>query len=196
MLTRVKRQRIFGVGLRKTATTSLARATTELGFRTLHHGWRIDENLERAVDAGKPFFRYSRPRVRLAEAFFDLVAVQAHFELLDKQFPESRFILSTRDKDAWLDSCQRHVARNQASAEAGTYTGTWLAIEPDLWAQEWDDHHARVLEYFKGRDNLLVIDVPKGDGWETLAPFLGRSIPEEPFPSLNRDPRSGSQSWS
>ena len=41
-------------------------------------------------------------------------------------------------------------------------------------------------EYFAGRpDDLLVMSVTEGEGWEVLCPFLGHAVPEAPFPHLN-----------
>jgi hypothetical protein len=38
------------------------------------------------------------------------------------------------------------------------------------------------------RANLLVVDWARGHGWEALCGFLDLSIPEVPFPHLNRRP--------
>jgi hypothetical protein len=65
----------------------------------------------------------------------------------------------------------------------------------DLWfidehaedyLQGYRDFNREVMDYFKGRDNLLVIDIQKGDGWEKLCSFLGCDIPSRPFPWKNR----------
>lgn len=178
-------QRIFGVGLNKTGTTSLHEAVKILGFRSLHHGARIDRNIERAVAAGKPLLRYSRPRVRRAHAFFDLRSIIDHFDVADRCYPGSRFILSTRDRDAWIDSREKHVLRNQQRAATGEYQGSFLVVDRPAWIDEWKAHHQRVLTYFEGRDDLLTIDVTAGDGWDELAPFLGRPVPDVPFPRAN-----------
>jgi hypothetical protein len=43
-----------------------------------------------------------------------------------------------------------------------------------------------VVEHFrrKGRE-LLVMDICAGDSWAPLCKFLGRSVPDEPFPHEN-----------
>ena len=35
-------------------------------------------------------------------------------------------------------------------------------------------------------DDLLVFDLPKGDGWEKLCGFLGHEVPDKPFPHANK----------
>jgi 3'(2'), 5'-bisphosphate nucleotidase len=43
-----------------------------------------------------------------------------------------------------------------------------------------------VLHYFKDRpQDLLILDIAAEEGWEKLSPFLGRPIPETPFPKSN-----------
>jgi hypothetical protein len=184
----VARPRIFGIGLNKTGTTSLTRAAELLGLRAVHHGRRNDHRIERAIAAGKPMFRYSLPRVRRADALFDFRSIERHFDVADREFPGSRFILSTRDKEEWLASRERHVRRNQEAAARGGYDGGFLTVDRDAWSRQWDAHHERVLQHFAGRNDLLVIDVTAGDGWEKLAPFLGRPVPDLPFPARNQYP--------
>ena len=46
-------------------------------------------------------------------------------------------------------------------------------------------HERNVREYFAGRpEDLLVMNVTAGDGWELLCPFLGKPVPDFPFPHL------------
>ena len=46
--------------------------------------------------------------------------------------------------------------------------------------------------YFNDRsDDLLVLDVCGGEGWEPLCSFLGLDPPRGPFPHLNAARRAG-----
>ena len=40
----------------------------------------------------------------------------------------------------------------------------------------------RVADYFHDRDDLLVMRVTEGDGYDLLCPFLGVPTATEPFP--------------
>ncbi len=106
--------------------------------------------------------------------------------MLDRQYPGSRFVLTTRTVDHWVESRRKHVLRNRERAAAGDYTGTFLEIDPDAWRAEFAAHHARVAAYFAGRDDLLTFRITEGDGYEQLCPFLGLPIPDEPFPHRHR----------
>lgn len=178
--------RVFGVGLNKTGTTSLAGALDALGYRTLHHGTtlhpakRVQTGFERALAEGADPFRYVRGLKRFS-AFLDIRAVERNFSYFDERVPGSKFILHTRDIDDWLRSREKHVERNRASGERG-----WQRIDIDAWKRLWHEHHDAVRSHFTGRPaDLLEIDVTQRDAWEKLAPFLGCPIPESPFPMLN-----------
>ena len=41
-------------------------------------------------------------------------------------------------------------------------------------------------DHFAGRDNLLVMDLERGDGWPQLCTFLRLDIPKLPFPHANK----------
>jgi hypothetical protein len=46
-----------------------------------------------------------------------------------------------------------------------------------------------VHDYFRERpDDLLVLNICAGEGWERLCPFLGQDVPGIPFPWANRRP--------
>ena len=176
--------KIFGIGLNKTGTISLHQALTGLGLSSLHWGGPPSRRaVERAIREGKPLLTY----LGEYDAYSDIQRLSVSFDVLDRQYPGSRFILTTRDVDDWVDSRRRHVERNRERKARGEYDGTFLEIELDRWREQFVDHHARVLEYFRDRDDLLVMRVTRGDGYELLCPFLGVPIVTAPFPWEHRD---------
>jgi hypothetical protein len=178
--------KVFGIGLSKTATRSLARAMRMLGYRTLHKGDdATSAKVHLAADRGIPPLGFIGSQF---DAYFDVEAVVVRFKELDPWYPGSKFILTTRDVDGWVDSREKHVRANQHRAARGEYKGSWLTVDREGWRAERDAHHAAVSGYFADRpDDLLVMDVVGGDGWDVLCPFLGRPVPGEPFPWENRD---------
>ena len=176
-----RRARVFGIGLNKTGTTSLMRALGVLGCSSLHHDGEAEGAIRRAHREGIALLSYAPD----ADAYLDIRAVEEWFDLLDQQYPGSRFILTTRNLDSWLRSREKHVLRNQARAEVGDYDGGWLTVDLVGWRREWHEHHDRVRAYFSGRENLLELDITAGDGWDALAPFLGVAVPDQPFPWLH-----------
>ena len=178
------RPRIFGIGLNKTGTSSLHTAFEMLGLRSLHWGGRETSRLFwRALREDVPLLTYVDPAY---DAFTD-TPITRHFKLADRQYPGSKFILTTRDLDAWLDSRRRHAEKNQERKAAGLYDGKVLEVDIPAWRAEYASHHEDVLGYFEGRpDDLLVYDITAGGSWEPLCRFLGRPVPAESFPWANR----------
>ena len=181
--------RVFAIGLNKTGTTSLDAALRLLGYRTLHWGGpEARRRVRRAMAAGEPLLDHLDPE---PEAVSDLEEVTHNFELADRQYPGSRFVLTVRDVGAWLDSRRQHVERNRRRKAEGRYQGRFLAIDPEAWAAEYRRHERRVRGYFAGRDDLLVLDVAgEADPWPALCGFLGRDVPDELFPHANRSPEA------
>ena len=104
-----------------------------------------------------------------------------------KQYPDSIYILNTRDLDGWLNSRENHVRKNQERKRKNPDEDIgWLKIDRNGWEIEFNNHYSEVSKYFEARKgNLLVFDVTKGDDWEKLCPFLGLPIPTAPFPKTN-----------
>jgi hypothetical protein len=179
-----RRPRVFGIGLIKTGTSSLRAALELLGYKSLHGGPLETMTLvQQAIDRGEPLLSYIDPEF---DAFADLFGATHYFYLADAQYPGSKFILTVRDLDEWLESRRRHVLRNQEMKAAGEYAGDLLDVDLDAWATEYRRHESVVRAYFADRPaDLLVFSVTGGEGWEPLCEFLGRPIPEAPFPWAN-----------
>lgn len=181
--------KIFCIGLNKTGTISLHQALEMLGFRSLHWGGPASG---RAVGAALREGRRLVEDLGPYDAYSDIAALSKRYEILDEQYPGSRFILTTRPMEGWVASRRAHVLRNQERAAEGTYTGNFLEVEPDAWRQEFRDHHAQVADYFAGRDDaLLTFRITEGDGFDRLCPFLGVPEPAESFPWRHRLASSG-----
>jgi Sulfotransferase domain len=193
---RPDRPRIFGIGLNKTGTMSFDAAMTTLGFRSLHDGGReIHEAVLRAVDESVPLLSYLDPRF---DAFSDIGVLSRRFRMLERQYPGSHFVLTTRPMSDWIDSRRRHVERNIAAKAAGEYHSTFLVVDEEKWTREWEYHMQRVAEYFDGHPRFFEVDLTKSPEWGPLCAFLGVPVPEIPFPWVNRGeairtPRAGGQ---
>lgn len=184
--------RIFGIGMHKTGTTSLHAAFEILGYDSAHWisaPWA--KNIWREVRA---FGR--SPLLEHHYALCDL-PIPALYDKLDKAYPGSKFILTTRPDGKWLNSVQKHFDEHFNPVREGwgrdvfshrihneIYGRTDFDAETFLAA--YKKHNAAVLEYFKDRPNdLLVMNMDKNAGWESLCTFLGKPVPSEPYPVRN-----------
>lgn len=175
-------QRVFAIGLSKTGTSSLTQALRLLGYRTRHFP------IEMVA------LRGGRLRLRLEEAaVYECLTdtpVALFYRELDQRFPGAKFILTVRDVESWLRSCSVHFAKpswgrtiDQLHIEL---YGT-KSFDREAFAAAYAAHVSGVLEHFAQRPNdLLLLDIVKGDGWEKLCAFLGTPVPGFPFPWANR----------
>jgi hypothetical protein len=172
--------KIFCIGLSKTGTTSLTEALRILGFDAVH--WYATKHAFRYTDAGLDidwdFFERH-------DAFAD-TPIARIYPQLDSRYPDARFILTLRDPDAWLASFRDQFA-------AGGLDSFSARLHTDLYGTDSYDaalcraalqrHQAEVERHFAGREQaLLTLDITRGQGWDALCDFLGRPIPDLPFP--------------
>ena len=89
-----------------------------------------------------------------------------YFTELDKQYPNSKFILNRRNLIKWIKSRQSHVF-GSGRTYLGSYMHHMKMTEEEvltLWENQWNAHISNVLEYFKDRPNdLLVFNIEEDD---------------------------------
>lgn len=178
--------KIFGVGLSRTGTWSLSLALTRLGFETRH--FPNDQATQRELRAGQ----YKLSVLDQVDALMD-IPVAPYYAQFDRAFPGSRFILSTRATGPWLKSVENHfrlyVDHRRDSFDDFVFAAVYGSVEFSAGRFAWvkEQHEANIRKYFADRpEDLLIIDVSHGNPWELLCKFLGRPIPDEPFPHGNR----------
>jgi hypothetical protein len=185
-----ERPLVFGIGLNKTGTRSLHEALEALGYTPLHWGGPASRlAVERAEAEDVPLLTHLPGH----DAFSDILALAIRFDVLDQQYPGSRFVLTTRSLEGWLESRRRHVERNQRDAAEGRYDGTFLTVDLEGWRAERAEHHTRVRAHFADRPgDLLELDIERDGarGWDLLCPFLGLAVPARAFPWEGRDPEA------
>ena len=177
--------KVFGIGLSKTGTTSLARALETLGYRTRDY---LGVTSYIAGDLSS----IDLQEIDENDAFTD-TPIPRFYKQLDKHYPHSKFILTTRDMEGWLKSCkkqftERMVAmQNDATTQLHTDLYDCFAFDPEKYANGYTRHLNGVLNYFKDRpDDLLVVDICGGQqNWLKLSEFLVQPVPDVPFPVTN-----------
>ena len=111
------------------------------------------------------------------------------YEELDQRFPGSKFILTRRPAEAWIRSQTRDFATTETPMRRWIYgddAGCPVGNE-EVYVARYEQHNRDVLAYFRDRpEDLLVFDLPKGDGWDKLCPFLDHVIPDQAFPHANK----------
>jgi hypothetical protein len=123
---------------------------------------------------------------------FDAFTDNPYFSIwrpLAESYPEARFVLTVRDRAAWIESCVRFYRGRRVRPMRRWMFGAHAdpsatADARDAWLARFDAHNAAVQAYFATRPGrLLVLDITSGDGWSVLCPFLGEPVPNRPFPA-------------
>jgi hypothetical protein len=186
-------EKVFGVGLSRSGTTSLNKALEMLGYNAAHFINPFTAQMLTLEDAA------------LFDALTD-TPVCGMFETLYHMFPNARFIYTRRPVEIWLKSQENHARHlfgvtdygvlRETTARRGSVThglrramlsGGLLYHHRDALAAR-QAFEARLDAFFDhyDRGRLLVFDMSSGDGWDRLCGFLGKSAPQAPFPWENR----------
>lgn len=166
--------KIFGIGLPKTGTSSLCQAMTELGYSSIHYSDSPDYDVH-------------------YNDFICDMPMQTRFDFYDKRYPNSKFVLTTRNIDSWLDSCDRWINDRPVLKQsiAGRYRLELYGIityDKQIFTDTYNKFHNNILNYFSNRiKDLLIIDICSNPSWIELCNFTGKPIPEIPFPHLNKN---------
>lgn len=186
--------KIFCIGSNKTGTTSLDSALRSLGYNV------CPEKIMFMM--GSKYFENQKDGNY--ESIFELVGKYDAFEdrpwnhtdfykHLDKKFPNSKFILTIRDVNNWIESYHRWETKINLRSQwfynlVSNYCygiDDFLSDE-NLMRQKYIERNNQIIEYFRNSNNLLILDLEKNDGWEKLCSFLNKSVPEKSFPHLNK----------
>jgi hypothetical protein len=174
--------KVFGIGFHKTGTTSLRRALEMLGYRVTGPNGVHRKGMDTAMAMAM-----ARDLLPKFDAFQDNPWANL-FREMDTQAPGSRFVLTVRPEQDWLRSVVGHFGPRSTPMREWIYgpgLGSPIGNE-SLYMARYRRHNREVLEHFGRRsDDLLMMDITSGDGWDELCSFLGRPVPDRPFPHSN-----------
>lgn len=177
--------KIFGIGLSKTATTSLSKALDILGYSTRDYigvSNYIAGDLAASIDLDI---------IEKNNAFTD-TPLPSFYKELDERYPGAKFILTTRELQAWLKSCKKQFTPKLAEKVNAAGNQVFMDLygctsyDEEKFTQGYEKYVEGVLAYFANRQqDLLVIDLCDENNWSTLCSFLNKPIPEISFPMSN-----------
>jgi len=180
-------RKVISCGWGKTGTTSLQEAYRTLGYKT-EGGDRVwwpevdDGDIKNHADnyeaLGDDIWRF-------------------RYKELDLLYPGSKFILTTRRHpvipaiSAWyrahttkLKGYVKGKHKRLPGLDGYSKPSRGWVIQVMLGVEK---HQVNVMEHFKSRPNqLLVMCMDYDDRWGRLCNYLGKPIPNTPFPEKNR----------
>ncbi|KAL0093585.1 P-loop containing nucleoside triphosphate hydrolase protein [Phycomyces blakesleeanus] len=196
--------KILGAGYGRTGTLSLCLALDQLGYNT-HHMAKVITDPSQDPDLFRDAYLFPEDPVDWDNVFkgydaaVDWPAV-AFFEKLLKEYPDAKVILTERDPDQWYTSASKtirewpgvddtwpeHILRARRMAKTivcdGELRGKGFQDKQRM-IDQFTRHSQRVKEIVRP-ENLLVMQL--GEGWSRLCAFLGKEVPDLPWPHANK----------
>jgi hypothetical protein len=175
-------------GLSRTGTLSLCKAFELLELKSIH--W--EPKRMRDIITGKN----QTPNFKIyddVDVVTDLPASYFYKEIA-QAYPECKMILTVRNSESWFSSMKRHYEQNipvnlkdnPEMLEEAKITQKYVygseSLSKFLYIKKFEDHNRHVVLDFP---NCLVMNITAGDGWKKLCEFIGKPIPQIPFPKEN-----------
>lgn len=174
------RSKVFCIGFQKTGTTTMRSALEILGYRVAGHFGVDDPEIRANALPGA---------LELAGKYsaFQDNPWPVLFRDLDQHFPGSRFVLTVRDPERWLESVVSHFGGLSTPMREWIYGPGSPRGNEHVYLERFERHNREVREYFSARSgDLLEMDIEAGDGWDSLCDFLDHPHPDVPFPHKNK----------
>ncbi|MCK5581988.1 MAG: sulfotransferase [Candidatus Omnitrophica bacterium] len=173
--------KIFCIGMFRTGTTSLGYALETLGYKTLHGPWWSDGMLKdpfyEKPQMWPPYYSLIKSTIKNYEAFEDYPWMYL-YEECDKWFPDAKFILTIRDPE--------RVVASTINQYGSSGRPLWKMPSRNKIIKRYLTHFYRVVNYFRSKKNLLIMNLEAGDGWNKLCPFLDVNEVNLEFPHRNK----------
>ena len=184
---------VIGAGFGRTGTESMKLALEMLGFGPCHHmkeviadseQKRIWRSIARGDEANwdEAFAGYNSA-VDWPSAYF--------WRELSTYYPDAKILLTLRSPESWYASMEKTIFKFLGEGTDRDSVGARIIAER-VFSGRLDDRDHAISNYEKNtaevqaaftQDRLLTYNL--GDGWETLCQFLGKPVPDSPFPRSN-----------
>lgn len=184
---------VIGAGFGRTGTESMKQALEILGFAPCHHMIELIADPEQqrywnkaVIDQSFDWdyvFRNYQAAVDWPSAFY--------WRELSEWYPNAKVLLTVRPADQWYESFSKTILDVITSSEHKETLGKTLIADQVFHGRPDDRDYAisvyeqniREVQATIAEDRLLTYHI--GSGWEPLCEFLGKDIPEQPYPRSN-----------
>ncbi len=184
---------VIGAGFGRTGTDSMKLALEALGMGPCHHMKEVLPNTKQVAlwrsaaqgdlpDWEEAFAGY-KSAVDWPAAYF--------WRELSEYYPHAKILLTVRSSESWYASMERTIFKTLKASTDPASIGLKL-IANGVFSGRLDDRAHAIAMYEKnnaeaqaafGKHRLLTYNL--GDGWKSLCNFLGKPIPDAPFPHSN-----------
>lgn len=184
---------VIGAGFGRTGTESMKLALEQLGLGPCHHMKEVIASPEQLrlwrgaargdVPDWETAFAGFNSSVDWPSSFF--------WRELSEAYPGAKIVLTLRTSDSWYKSMSNTIFKVLDATTDPDSIGLTLIANRVFGGRYHDRDHA-IAVYEKNNaevqaafseDRLLTYRL--GDGWEPLCRFLGKPVPDSPFPRSN-----------
>lgn len=163
--------KVFCIGYNKTGTTSVGKAFEMLGYRNSSFNKKNWNNYKKGDISS--VLKYTSK----FDSFDDLPWLKEDMiPLLDKTFPNSKFVYLEREEEEWKQSFFTWRMKVFSSCP-----------DMEIALSNFRKHQKFVLEYFKNRaGDFLIINVSDENSFVKLADFLEKKTEFKKMPHVNK----------
>ncbi|KAG0191491.1 hypothetical protein DFQ28_011739 [Apophysomyces sp. BC1034] len=198
---------VIGAGYGRTGTYSLCHALEKLGYRT-HHLMKDPHCMQQDSDVWLRAYENKDHEDEWEKVYGDYDAAvdyptAAFYKELAERYPEAKVVLTIRSADSWYNSISKTVLKSRTAPFPEDFPESARKIlgmsrliswngyfkedptrEPNKedFCKIFNDHIEEVKRVIPP-ERLLIMEL--GEGWERLCKFLGKKIPDEPYPRVN-----------
>jgi hypothetical protein len=191
--------KVIGAGVGRTGTMSFKGAVEQLLEQPCYHMVEVFSHPEhvalwRAAAEGKKVDWAAL----LADygATSDFPACLFWEEQLEAN-PDAAVVLSTRrDSQSWWESASQTIFAIDGSSlppEMADWFEMWRAVASNRFTSSWTDRDAAIAAYERHNADVRarvpadrLVEWQPGDGWGPICQALGVTVPDQPFPHLNK----------
>lgn len=175
-----KFNKIFCIGLHKTGTSSLQKALEILDYKIYLN---YSTSLPMLINFDKTELINT---LRKFDGVRD-VPFCYFYKQLDELFPNSLFILTTRNADSWIRSVVNHFAPEGDIPYHRYFYGKGdINGNEELYINKYNKHNREIREYFKGRKDFIVLPLEVDNKFKRLTDFLQLPNMSMNYPVENR----------
>nr|WP_115094656.1 sulfotransferase [Synechococcus sp. UW106] len=166
------RGKIIQIGFNKTGTSSLARFFSNNGFKVVGHSRYANKIINNIHQDQPPFQGLDFDVAQDLEDHKNNLYIQDYYKEIDQSHPETKFILTTRSCEKWIESRLNHNAGRYARRAMRNHGITELNELIHRWREQFYQYHLDVTRYFKDSNNFYILPLEKIDA-QGLIDFLG-----------------------
>ncbi|GAA4267984.1 sulfotransferase [Hyunsoonleella aestuarii] len=169
--------KVFVIGFQKTGTTSLELALINLGYRV----YGGDKNLFKFKDQ-KSLNNYILETLKYWDAVQDM-PWPLFYKELHQLYPEAKFILTYRHTQDWIKSVVKYFASIRIPLHEKIYNVPCAEGYEQKYIDVYNNFNVEVIDFFKDKENFIIMEQNKNFNYETLCQFLNMPIvPKDLFP--------------